>query len=120
MARAVCLVRDLMDRVKIEAAASGLNLELVFAPTKEGFFEKAANNVPSVFILDLDLNQQSIPILEELGRSEEFMGIPTIGFYQHSNAENAKMAKENGCETILTRSMFAERLPEILKRMAPA
>jgi len=66
MASVLCLVRDLMDRVKIEGAASGLNFDLTFVSSMEKFHEKISELVPSVIILDLDLNQHSISILDSL------------------------------------------------------
>jgi len=119
MGNVLCLVRDLMDRVKVEGAASGLNFDLAFVSTTEKFLEKITEQVPSVIILDLDLNQQSISILNNLKGSKELVKVPKVGFYQHSNIENAKMAKDSGCDIILMRSVFSERLPEILKQYAP-
>lgn len=108
-----------MDRVKVEAAAAGLNFDLAFVSTKETFLEKISNLIPSVIILDLDLNQHSISILNSLKGSEKFMNVPKVGFYQHSNIENASLAKDSGCDIILRRSVFSEKLPGILKQYAP-
>ncbi len=119
MASVLCLVRDLMDRVKIEGAASGLNFDLTFVSSMEKFHEKISELVPSVIILDLDLNQHSISILDSLKGSKKLVNIPKVGFYQHSNTENANMAKDSGCDIILRRSVFSERLPGILKQYAP-
>ena len=119
MARVLCLVRDLIDRVKVEAAASGLNFDLAFVSTKEKFLENVSDQLPSVMILDLDLNQHSISILDSLKGSEEFVKVPKVGFYQHSNVENANLAKDSGCDIILRRSVFSEKLPGILRQYAP-
>ncbi len=119
MASVLCLVRDLMDRVKIEGAASGLNFDLAFVSSTEKFLEKISELVPSVIILDLDLNQYSIPILDKLKVTEKLVNVPKVGFYQHTNTENAIMAKDSGCDIILMRSVFSERLPGILKQYAP-
>ena len=108
-----------MDRVKIEGAASGLNFELAFVSSTEKFLEKISERVPSVIILDLDLNQQSISILDSLNGSKKLVNVTKVGFYQQSNTENANMAKDSGCDIILRRSVFSERLPGILKQYAP-
>ncbi len=119
MAKVLCLVRDLMDRVKVEGAAAGLNFDLAFVSTEEKFLENISELVPSVIILDLDMNQQSISILNSLKGSEKLVNVPKVGFYQHSNIENASVAKDSGCDIILRRSIFSERLPGILKQYAP-
>ena len=46
--------------------------------------------------------------------------IPTLGFVPHAQTQLKAEAREAGCDMVVARSVFAQTLPDILRRHVPA
>src|SRR5215212_5297277 len=94
----IAAVSDMLFASKIRGMAEHLNVTVDFARTEEGLFDYAKTEVPSLIILDL----------------HETRADPFVAFFSHVETELRRKALEAGVEHVLPRSVFTQRLGEIL------
>jgi DNA-binding NarL/FixJ family response regulator len=114
----LAIVDDLFFLSKIQQTAKllGVTVEPV-APTK--LAERAAQ-IPVRAVI-LDLNHRSGLALEILGaiKADAKIGATqVIGFLSHVQTDLAAAARAAGCEVVLARSTFSQKLPELLRELA--
>lgn len=114
--RVLAAVGDLMFASKIRGTAEGLNVTAEFARSADGLFDAAKTETPSVIILDLHHEGlDPFALAERLKADEQLRAVPVVGFFSHVHTELQRRAKEAGFDSVLPRSAFTRRLPEILK-----
>jgi PleD family two-component response regulator len=114
MKKVVGLVTDLMFIAKIQDATRRAGFDPVFVKTPEQAFEQSRAN--SVALI-LDLNSTATRPLEAIQKmkaSAETKAVRVIGFSSHVESELRQAAKESGCDVVLARSNFSQKLPVIL------
>jgi CheY-like chemotaxis protein len=106
---------DLLFRSKISTVAKSLGVIVRAATTPEAAIARAVEDRPSLVLLDLD-GQQPAPfeVLRRFGADPTLRGLTTVGFVSHVHADLAQKARELGIGTVLARSAFVARLPELL------
>jgi DNA-binding NarL/FixJ family response regulator len=114
----LAIVDDLFFLAKIQQTAKlvGVTVEPI-APEKVA--ERAAQ-VP-VRALILDLNHRSgsaLQTLRAIKADAKIGAIQVLGFLSHVQTDLAAAAREAGCDVVLARSTFSQRLPELLKEPA--
>ena len=107
--RIVAVLADLIFTVKIGDAAKRAAVEVEFAKTAEDALQRAAGS--AAVILDLDF------VAPELIAQLKATGVPTIGYVSHVHTDVIQRAKESGCETVMARSAFVQKLGELLQRL---
>jgi len=72
---------------------------------------------PALVILDLN-NPRTDPlgIMADMKGDPALASIATVGFISHVHTELIDAARKAGVGDVMARSMFAERLPQILAR----
>lgn len=102
MARIIAVVQDLMlaSRVRTALEASGHEVE------QDSSLPDELDGVDCV-VADLD----AIPA-EALAE----LGVPVIGFYQHTDRETKKRADEAGLTIAVPRSRMVRELPQLVER----
>jgi|ERR671918_2471465 hypothetical protein len=102
MARIAAIVRDLMlaSRVRTSLEAAGHEVE------QDSSVPDELDGVDCV-VADLD----AVPP-ERLSE----LGVPVIGFYQHTDVETKKRADEAGLTVSVPRSRMVRELPELVER----
>jgi hypothetical protein len=102
MARIIAIVQDLMlaSRVRTSLEASGHEVEQDFSLPDE---------LDGVDCLVADLDAVAPERLTELG-------VPVIGFYQHTDTETKRRADEAGLTIAVPRSRMVRELPELVER----
>jgi CheY-like chemotaxis protein len=90
------------------AKKQGMTVQLISDPNLAA--EKLASNPVAVI---LDLNFAPLALIEQI----KAKNIPTIGFVSHVQVELKAKALAAGCDTVLPRSAFAQRLPELLAQL---
>lgn len=104
MARVVAVAPDLLLGSKIEAMLSAAGHEVSLAPgLNEAPFEE-------VDLLVADLDAESPEALVDLG-------IPTLGYYSHVNAETKRAADAAGIDLTVPRSRMARELPQLVDEL---
>jgi hypothetical protein len=97
-------VPDLMDRSRITAAVSG---SVRFAATPHELVALAAGC--DVVVVDL-----SRPGVLDVLADVSALGVRTIGFGPHVDADTLDEARSAGCDQVMARSVFFSRLDALL------
>ena len=108
----VYLVRDLMFTSKIRDAAERLGVPV------EGVRQAAAVVAPArraqLVIVDLRL-PDALEALELLARDPEASAVPTVGFVDHEKIDVMESARALGCQQVLAKGEFANKLSGLLR-----
>jgi hypothetical protein len=109
MARVVALVPDLLFGSKVQAmlAAGGHDVELTGA---EGLRERA----PGADVLVVDLTAEPDARIA----AAEGLGVPTLAFYSHVEADVRERALAAGFDSVVPRSRMAREGAELVTRLA--
>lgn len=92
----------------------GLNVELL----KDGdVVIRKTKESPVAVIFDLNYaGSDPVGTVRQIKSDPATRHIPLIGFVSHVQVELKAKALEAGCDTVLARSVFTQKLPEILNR----
>jgi PleD family two-component response regulator len=114
--RVLAAVGDMLFASKIRGTAEQLNVTADFARTADALFDAAKTDVPSLIILDLhDERLDPFALVERLKADEQLRDVPVVGFFSHVQIELQRRGKEAGVDHVLPRSVFTQRLPDILR-----
>jgi CheY-like chemotaxis protein len=114
----VLVVEDLIFLSRIQETARRLGVP-VETSDPAGLRKSLEIEVPRAIILDLNHRSgQALPILDWLKKKGAMTYVPVVGFLSHVQSDLAKAAREAGCDQVLARSAFSERLPQLLRELA--
>jgi CheY-like chemotaxis protein len=111
------VVDDLFFLSKIQQTAKllGVSVETV----TPGNLAERAEQAPVRGVI-LDLNHRSGSALDALRaiKADAKVGrTPVVGFLSHVQTDLAAAAREAGCDLVLARSIFSQKLPEVLRNL---
>lgn len=112
------MVDDLFFLSKIQQTAKLLGVTV--EPVAPGKVVERAAQVPLRAVI-LDLNHRSGSALETLHaiKADAKTGATRVlGFLSHVQTDLAAAARAAGCDVVLARSTFSQRLPDLLKELA--
>ncbi len=115
MAKTIVVVEDLIFLSRIQQTAKLVNAEIETARLDE--LTASLSQAPARAII-LDLNHRSgraVEALRTLKSDPSTKNIPVIGFVSHVQADVVSAAREAGCDTVMARSAFVQKLPELLQ-----
>lgn len=113
--RIVAVVTDLMFMVKIETAAKQANVDVVFVKSHKDALASARSH-PEMLILDLNISSVDVlKLISELKDNLETRDIRLLGYVSHVQTGLIKAAQASGCDTVMARSSFSQKLPEIIR-----
>jgi DNA-binding NarL/FixJ family response regulator len=112
--RALGLVRDILFRSRIDAAAQALGVEVAYASDLQQASARVAELKPAIVFADLsDTSFPAAPTAHQLRAVTA--AIRLVGFASHVDLRSLASARDAGFELTLSRSEFTARLPELLK-----
>jgi DNA-binding NarL/FixJ family response regulator len=112
-AAALILVRDLMFRSKIEAAAANIGVEVFYSADISRARELCETLKPKVIIADL--SDTSFSLVDVVQMVREAAPLATLtGFASHVELKTLKAARDAGFGKVLSRSEFTAQLPALL------
>ena len=113
----LAILDDLLFTSKIRATAKQIGATLTVAKSRESALVEMRATRPALVILDLN-NPRTDPlgIMADMKGDPALSGIATVGFVSHVHTELIDAARKAGVGDVMARSMFAERLPQILAR----
>ncbi len=114
----LAIVDDLFFLSKIQQTAKLLGVTV--EPVAPGKLAERVAQVPVRAVI-LDLNHRSGLALDTLRAIKADAKIGTtqvIGFLSHVQTDLAAAARAAGCDVVLARSTFSQRLPELLRELA--
>ncbi len=111
----LCVVDDLMFAVKISAAAKALKADVAFERAPNEVIARIRREAPSLVIFDLNSSRlKPIDTIKAMKSDAQLRGTRTLGYVSHVQTETIAAAREAGCDEVLARSAFSERLGSIL------
>jgi CheY-like chemotaxis protein len=113
----LAILDDLLFTSKMRATAKQIGATLTVAKSRESALAEIRATRPALVILDLN-NPRTDPlgIMADIKGDPALAGIATVGFVSHVHTELIDAARKAGVGDVMARSMFAERLPQILAK----
>jgi DNA-binding NarL/FixJ family response regulator len=111
MERVVALMDDLFFQMKVLETAKHLGLEFKVAANAEGLLGLLEPR-PRLVIVDLNARAQPVEAIRKVRAADA--GVRVVAFLSHVQRELAEEARAAGCEEVMPRSVFTQRLAEIL------
>jgi PleD family two-component response regulator len=108
----LAVVSDLMFTVKIQDAAKRAGAQITFVASHLRALEKIKEK-PALVILDLNFDLAE-PL--QLIAPSKAAGISTLGYLSHVQTELKRKADEAGIDSVVARSTFSSKLPELLAK----
>jgi len=106
-----------MFSTKIAAAAKAVQATISFERTPDKVVERVRAERPSLVIFDLNSARlKPIDTIGLLKADPDVRGTPTLGYASHVQADVMAAARVAGCDEVLARSAFSDKLAEILTR----
>ena len=112
--RILGLIKDLMFRSKIDAAAEALGVEVAYVSVLELLPQRCADIKPSVVVIDLS-EKAFAPVPTMMALRTCAPGAKVIGFASHVDLKALASAREAGFERVLSRQEFAAQIPSLLQ-----
>ncbi len=110
--RALGLVRDILFRSRIDAAAQVLGVEVAYVSTLEQAQALLSELTPAVVFADLsDTNFPAVAVASAIKHSGKAR---LVGFASHVDLKSLSSARDAGFDLTLSRSEFTSRLGELL------
>jgi hypothetical protein len=106
------LVRDILFRSRIDAAAQTLGVNVAYASTLDQALARCEELKPSVVFADL--SDSTFPP-EATAAGVKRGGARLIGFASHVDLKSLRAAREAGFDLTVSRSEFTSRVAEFLK-----
>jgi len=117
--RIIAAVDDMFFAAKIRGAAEQTGRRLVFVKSRAELDENLASGPPAMILLDLNSERlEPIGIIQSLKSDPKLSAIPILGFLSHVQTDLMSQAEEAGCDRVMPRSAFSQRLPELLSGKA--
>jgi DNA-binding NtrC family response regulator len=110
---AYLLSDDMMFTSRITGTARDLGFEIKVARSQPGLETLIRSQPPGAVIIDLANPGLALPALLTAAKAANHK-VTMVAYGSHVDAETIKNARKAGCDFVLPRSQFAERLPELL------
>jgi len=110
----VAVLDDLMFTVKISDAAKRAGVPVEFVKTAE----EALRRADGAMAMILDLNFAPPALIVDMKSREATRSIPLIGYVSHVQTDVIVQARQSGCDTVMARSAFVQKLNEMMQVFA--
>ena len=113
----LCVVDDLMFASKIATAAKAVQAQVAFERAPGNVLPRVRAERPALVIFDLNSSKlQPIETIAAIKRDGDIATTRTLGYVSHVQADVIAAARAAGCDEVLARSAFSEKLGDILTR----
>ena len=113
--KVIAIVDDMFFAAKINGAANASGRQIERVKSREQLEQVVAANLPPLVLVDLNSERlDPLGVIEFFKSRPELRQVPIVGFVSHVEAELIRRAQDAGCDYVLPRSQFSQRLPEIL------
>lgn len=118
---ALVLTGNLFFIPRIESAAARCGMEAIYGNSAAGLLQSTAGRAIALALVDLELDETAwadgLPLLTAAlkpgGGGPD--AAPVIAYGPHGDAATLRKARALGCDAVLTKRDFSQRLPELLK-----
>lgn len=108
----VLLSDDLIDASRIVGATRAAGLDVKTARTVEQLLQLVGDQKPTCVVVDLHHPGLDVADLVRRSREPEGVAFRVVAYGSHVDAARLKAARTAGCQLVLPRSAFFERLPQ--------
>ena len=120
---ALVLTGNLFFIPRIESAAARCGTEVIYGNSAAGLLQSTAGRPVALALVDLELDEAAwtdgLPLLTAAlkpgNNPDSADAAPVIAYGPHGNAATLRKARALGCDAVLTKRDFSQRLPELLK-----
>jgi DNA-binding NtrC family response regulator len=110
---------DMMFTSRITGTARDLGFEIKVARSQDGLESMIRSQPPSAVVIDLAHPGLNLAGLLTSAKAVN-PGVTVVAYGSHVDSETLKEARKAGCNLVLPRSQFAERLPDLLPKWLSA
>ena len=110
----VLLSSDLMVVSRVEGAGAQTGAEIRAASNAAAAIEFCYNEQVDVLIVDLSMPALDPPALVNQLRADTSHWVQVVAFGPHVQEERLAMAREAGCDTVISRGQFFSQINAIL------
>jgi CheY-like chemotaxis protein len=111
----LCVVDDLMFSVKISTAAKAAGAPVLFERAPDAVIARVRQDRPTLVIFDLNSSRlKPIETIAALKADPDLQAVRTLGYVSHVQSDVIAAARQAGCDEVLARSAFSDRLGSIL------
>ena len=114
----VVLADDLFWKTKIEHAARSAQAPAVFISDPAALVKAAEAGKTALVLIDLAIRKDPFPAIAALKKSTKTKGIHVVGWYEHVRKDLEKKGTEAGCDELMPRSTFSQRLADLIMTYA--
>ena len=114
----LAVVEDLLFLAKIQETARLAGVEIEVADPRQ---IHGRLSDPGVRAAIFDLNHRSgfaIQVIQAVKSDGAVRHVRIVGFLSHIQGDLAAAARQAGCDLVLARSTFSQRLPQLLRQLA--
>ena len=118
---ALVLTGNLFFIPRIESAAARCGMEAIYGNSAAGLLQSTAGRAIALALVDLETDETAwvdgLPLLAAALKSDGpgSDAAPVIAYGPHGDAATLRKARALGCDAVLTKRDFSQRLPELLK-----
>lgn len=109
----LALVADLIFAARVRGAAPP-GSDVRTTSRVDQFKEEADAAVPGLVLVDLAAKGDAVELIRWVRGQETLQEVRVVAFGSHVDAERLNAARAAGADTVLARSAFVARLPELL------
>lgn len=108
---------DLFFVARIDSVANIVGASICRVSSLDELMAKLKIESVSKIIIDLEFKELNpVEAIALIKADKSLAGIPVIGYLSHAEmAEIGSAAKSAGCDFVMAKSAFSEKLPELLK-----
>lgn len=108
-----------MFSVKISAAAKAMQADVAFERRPHDVLPRIRAERPALVIFDLNSSRlKPIQTIAAIKADPDLHATRTLGYVSHVQSDVIAAARQAGCDEVLARSAFSEKLGDILTRSA--
>ena len=109
------VVDDMFFAAKILGAAEAAGRRVERIKSREQLENEMISDPPALLIVDLNSNAlDAIETIEFCRSRPELNKVPILGFFSHVQVALKHSAEEAGCDLVMPRSQFTQKLNEIV------
>ena len=118
---ALVLTGNLFFIPRIESAAARCGMEAIYGNSAAGLLQSTAGRAIALALVDLETDETAwvdgLPLLAAALKPDGGGpdAAPVIAYGPHGDAATLRKARALGCDAVLTKRDFSQRLPELLK-----
>lgn len=108
-------VKDLFFGSKIETEARAHQASCCFVEKPHDVLNRIESTGSTLVLVDLNASPRTVDTIRDIKNNPDFSEVRIIGFLSHVQTDLAEKARIAGCDVVMPRSLFANRLPEIFE-----